>query len=241
MKKLLLGLLALILIIVGVVAYGIMNSGSLIKEAVNKYAPDMTLTKVELAQSDISFMSGAASMKGLVIGNPKGFSDLHSMKVDNVTIRMNMQKTTEKLIHLEEITIEGVDLNLEIGKAGNNFKVIQKNIETFLKNKGVDMESDSQSDVKFIVDQINLRGTKVRAKSEMLGKAIQTTLPDLSLSNIGTGTGGATGAEIAEQIFGKLNKSLTKNVTETLLKGKANDLLKDVEKKATDKIKGLFK
>ena len=241
MKKLLIGIMFIILLVAGLGTYFIMNSGSLLKEAVNKYAPKMTQTTVTLEEVKISLTSGAALMKGLNIGNPKGFSNKHSMKIEAVNIKISLGELFNDLMYIDEITIRNIDLNLEIGKSGNNFKIIQENIISYLKSKGIDMDNESESEIKFIVKKINIIGTKVQAQSDMVKSKISLILPSMTLSNIGTAKNGATGGEIAQEIFAVINKSLAKNVTANLLKDKAKNALNNVKKDLLKKAKGLFK
>ena len=81
MKKIILVILvivALIAIAAGIVAS---QSGTIIRHAVEEFGPEITGTKVVLSDVNVSILSGSASIKNLVIGNPQGFKSDSAVKV----------------------------------------------------------------------------------------------------------------------------------------------------------------
>jgi len=233
MKKILIGIVVILALVVGVVIYGASQSESLIREAVLEYAPKATGAKVSLDKVKVSFWGGKAGLASFVVGNPKGFKSDHAFKVGNVSLQLDMNSMLKDVIRVKEIRIDGADLIYEIGTKGNNISKIQKNIEAYTQSLGIEA-SESESTAKFIVDHIYITGTRVKVASDLLGgKGAALTLPDIHLKNIGTEDKAATAGEVGTAIFGAVNKGLTKIITKDML----NNTLKGVK----DKIGDIFK
>ncbi len=227
MKKILIGLLVILLIVGGVVIYGASQSGTLIREAVLDYAPPATGAKVSLDKVDVAILGGSAGISNLTVGNPKGFKSDYAFKVANMAVKIDMASLTGEVIRIKEIRIDGADLIYELGTKGNNISKIQKNIEKYTQSLGLET-SESESEAKFIVDHIYITGTKVKLATDLLGgKGAGLTLPDIHLKNIGTEDKAATAGEVGSAIFGAVNKGLSKIITKDML----NNTLKGVKKK----------
>ncbi|MCF6197135.1 MAG: hypothetical protein L3J50_10585 [Emcibacter sp.] len=227
MKKILIGLLVILLIVGGVVIYGASQSGTLIREAVLDYAPPATGAKVSLDKVDVAILGGSAGISNLTVGNPKGFKSDYAFKVANMAVKIDMASLTGEVIRIKEIRIDGADLIYELGTKGNNISKIQKNIEKYTQSLGLET-SESESEAKFIVDNIYITGTKVKLATDLLGgKGAGLTLPDIHLKNIGTEDKAATAGEVGSAIFGAVNKGLSKIITKDML----NNTLKGVKKK----------
>ncbi|PCJ43132.1 MAG: hypothetical protein COA81_04740 [Alphaproteobacteria bacterium] len=227
MKKILIGLLVILIVIGGVVIYGASQSGTLIREAVLDYAPPATGAKVSLDKVDVAILGGSAGISNLTVGNPKGFKSDYAFKVANMAVKIDMASLTGEVIRIKEIRIDGADLIYELGTRGNNISKIQKNIEKYTQSLGL-AASESESEAKFIVDNIYITGTRVKLATDLLGgKGAGLTLPDIHLKNIGTEDKAATAGEVGSAIFGAVNKGLSKVITKDML----NNTLKGVKKK----------
>ncbi|WP_417625014.1 AsmA family protein [Paremcibacter congregatus] len=230
MKKILIGLVALIVIVIGVVVYGASQSETLIRDAVLEYAPKATGAPVILDKVNVAIRGGKAGLSGLTVGNPSGFKAPHAFKVDDVSVELDVGSLLKDVIRIKEIRIEGADLIYEIGTKGNNISKIQKNIEAYTESLGV-KSSESESQAKFIVDHIYINGTKVKLASDLMaGKGAGLTLPDIHLKNIGTEDKAATAGEVATATFSAINKGLGKIITKDML----DNALGDVKKKLGD-------
>ena len=228
MKKIFIGFLVIFLVIISVALYGASKSGTIIRQAVEDFAPEVTGAPVSLANVNVSLLGGTAGLSDLRVGNPKGFKSDYAFKVDNMAVTIEMDSLLADVIRIKEVRIVGADLIYEIGSKGNNIKKIQNNIETYTKNMGLEL-SESDSEVKFIVDHIYITGTKVKLASDLLGgKGAGLTLPDIHLKNIGTEDKAASAGEVGTAIFGAINKGLGQVVTKDMLKNTVDDVKKKI-------------
>ena len=233
MKKIFIGIVVILVIVIGVIFYGASQSGTIIREAVLEYAPPATGADVSLDKVKVALLGGSAGLSNLTVGNPKGFKSDYAFKVANMDVKIDLDSLLGDVIHIEEVRIDGADLIYEIGTRGNNISKIQKNIEAYTQSLGLEA-SESDSEAKFIVDHIYITGTKVKVASDLLGgKGLGLTLPDIHLTNIGTEKKAASAGEVGSKIFGAVNGGLSKVISK--------DMMKNTLKGAKDKLGDIFK
>ena len=255
-----------VLVIVGVIMLAT-NLGPMIKTAVNKYGPEITQTDVRLGAVDISIFSAEAKLKDFLLGNPKGFTSPHAMKVGAINLNVDEKSITGNPIIIDKIEVLAPEISYE--KIGNtdNFKAILNNVKKTAgaDKKAAEKKSDKEgSGKKIIIRNFIVKGGKVNLTMSMLpGQIITASFPDIHLKDIGKKKGGETAAEAFDEIFKSLYSGITSpDVTanlnqglkslgssfEALRKGspegiidaqKGIESLKDVEKGAEDVTKTL--
>ncbi|WP_321394618.1 AsmA family protein [Emcibacter sp.] len=230
MKKVAIGLIVVLLVILGVVFYFGSQASSIIQKTVVDYGPEVTGTSIGLEGVDVSFLGGTAGLSGLVIGNPAGFKSDHAFKLGSVDVALDVKSVMSDIIHIKEVRIDGADLIYEIGTKGNNISKLQNNVQQYMAKFG----SSDESTKSFVIDDIYVTGTKVQLATDLLGgKGAGLTLPDIHLEDIGKEGSGASGAEVMNKVLGAVNSGLSKVVTKDMM----NKTLEDVG----SKLKGLIK
>lgn len=255
MKKLLIGLVVLLAIGAGAVMYLSSNAGGLIKDGVVEYTPPVVGADVELANVNLDPANGMASLQGLTIGNPEGFKSEHLFKMDELLVKMDVDiaNLTSDVIRIGEVRLEGADMIYEIGTNGNNVSKVQENIDAYMTAMGIESSSDSEK--KFIIDDVYINGTNVKLATDLLGgQGIGFPLPDLHLSGIGEKENGVIASDAMKQIFGAISGSVSKVAESEMLNNTvgnigdaagnveeaAGNVVKELEDKVGDKLKGLI-
>jgi hypothetical protein len=153
-------------------------------------------------------------------------------------------KVVIKHIHVEspEITFEG-------GIGENNLNKILDNLNAAAggSEKPADAKAAGPSK-KLQVDDFLIKGAKANISlTGMGGKSIPVVLPDIHLTNLGTGPDGITAAELSKQVMREIVSAAVQAASSDAVKNAAKaatDAVKDVGTKATDALKGatdLFK
>lgn len=167
-----------------------------------------------------------------------------------VKMDVSLENMTSDVIHIREIRLEGADMIYEMGRNGNNVGKVQENIDAYMQELGLDSSSDSEK--KFIIDDVYVNGTNVKISSDLLGgKGVGFPLPNLHLSGIGEKENGALASDLIKQIFGAISGSVSKVAESELLKNTvgsvedaAGNVVKEMEDKVVDqvgnKLKGLI-
>lgn len=242
MKKLLFGLVIIIAVTGGGLYYLSSNSGQLIKSSIENYVPEMIGANVTLARVELDVINGQASLNDMVIYNPDGFKSDHLFKIGTMMVNMDVtiENLTSDVININEIRLDGADMIYEMGSNGNNVGKIQQNIDAYMVKMGLDMSDDSEK--KFIVDHVYINGTKVKLSSDLLGgKAVDFTIPDLHLTDIGKRENGALASDVIKQIFAAISGSVSDVAQSELLKNTIGDVNGNVVKEIEDKIGGALR
>jgi len=251
MKKLLIAVGVLVLLVVVAVVVVASQAGSLIKDGVESYGPDITGTSVTLSGVDVSLLSGSASINDLVIGNPKGFKSSEAFRVDEVSVKLDVGSLFSEQIRIEKILIDGAELTYEQLNKTSNIDALKRNVErnTGASGGGSDTGDSSASDVQLVIDDLYINATQVNASVSVLGKNEQKsiTIPDIHLKDLGKGGDGSVAA-IVDEVVSLVTKAATKAVVNELGKRKVQEAidkkkgeaLQKLDEKLGDKLKDLF-
>jgi hypothetical protein len=218
MKKVLIGLAVLVLIIAGGLFYVWHNLGSLIKTAVEEAGGRVTQVKVSLKEADAGKVTeGALALRGLVIGNPSGFKTDSAFQLGEISVKVDPASVTSvasgssDTIVIKEVVIAAPHVTYEFAGGGSNIGTIQKNVEAFAGSGGSSSSSSSSSGgKKVVIDNLFVRDGKVDVSADFLqGQKTGASLPTIHLKDIGKSSGGATPAQVAEQVIAAISKAAT--------------------------------
>jgi hypothetical protein len=244
MKKLLmvLGVCA----VIGAGALFVMASriNGIVKGAVETFAPEVIGAPVTLAAVKLSPFSGKGELRGLVIGNPPGFTTPSAFELDTVRIAVDPKSLLSDVIVIDEIYIEGPRVTYEASLKGSNMARIMANVEKFTgpgaPSKTGEAPKEEGSEVRIRIKRFDfLEGQAAIAMSAKLlkGKKLSAPLPGVKLRDIG-GEKGATPAEAAKQVMKPVLSSVIRSGKKAV--SNATGGVQDAAKKGLKTLKGLF-
>ncbi len=245
MKKILIGVIVILVVIGGAGVYVFLNAGGIIKQIVEEVGSQATKTKVSLSKVDLSIQSGEAALAGFQMGSPSGFKSPKAMSFGIVSFKIAPALVTRDVILVKEIVIAKPEITYESASGGgSNFDAIQKNVDSYAKEMGVSGGGGAKKDSaearggkKIIIEHLYVRDGKIGVGADFLqGKAISADLPTIHLKDIGKESNGATAAEVADQLMSEISKSATK-VVSSLGVGKMMDAAKGAMKGAEKMLK----
>jgi len=211
-----LGVLVLVVAIVVAASLYYLDSG--IKKAVETLGPEYTKTRVELNDVSLSPLSGKGSLGGLAVGNPQGFSAANAFYLGEIAIVVDTQTLRSNPVVIHSIRIVDPEITVEQIKKTTNLQQLLKNIEQPAGSVDSPAEDSSESKgeaIKLIIKDLQISGGKLHYINPLLGsKTLDLALPDIQLRGIGEKSGGATGAEVAEQVIAAISKSASKAIAE---------------------------
>lgn len=254
MKKLLIGLAIVVVIVVGGVVYFASNIDSIVKSAIEDVGSEATKTKVTLNDVKLSITSGEGTLSGFHMGNPKGFNTKEAMSFGTVSVKIDTASVTKDVILIKEVVIAAPRITYELAGGSSNIQTIQKNVDAFAKSMGAGGQKPaekSEGGKKVIIQNLYVRGGKIGVSAAFLaGKQMNVPLPDIHMTDIGKKEGGASPAEVADQLLSRISQSATRAVSGLGLdkmmgsaKGAASGAAKSVEdatKGIGNTLKGVF-
>ena len=200
-------LIILAVVIIGVFVFALMLDG-IVKEGVQTVGPKITKVSVDLKAVHIGLLTGSAKVEGLVIGNPEGYKAPNAISVGTAEIGVNPLSILSDKIVVRTIHVISPEITFEGGLSGNNLSKIVDNLEAFSQGsaksgtKGGTPPAASQSGKKIQVDDFLVTGAKVHVRlTDLGGKEMTLSLPNIELKNLGQGTAGLTPADLTAAVF----------------------------------------
>jgi len=200
------GLLAVILIAAIVIGA---NLDRIVKLSVETVAPTITQTPVTLDSAGISLLTGSASFKGLVVGNPPGYQSPSAIRIDKAAISLSPGSLLSDKIVIRSIEIHAPEITFEGNPFGaNNLAKILDNVNGTPDTNGPIRPGTNKPAKKLEVDDFLLAGAKVHVQlTGFLNKDLDLTLPDIHLVDLGKGNDGITVVELTKEVLQQVIRS----------------------------------
>lgn len=235
-------LLPLVIIAAGAL---VMRLDGLITKAVNSYGLEITGTEVRVDDVRVSFLSGKATIKNFIMGNPKGFRSPRAMKVATFSVSLEPASLLSDTVIIRHLEIVEPDITYEKRGGTDNLKTIARHAERKAKEAGIvpgEMGKEKPGK-KLRIREFIIRGGRVTLHTPDLPSGTAgAALPDIHLRDVGKD--GAPPSEVFSRILAVLYDRLTLPIVIDTLNRGILDARKSAEKgtrSLTDKIKGIFK
>jgi len=217
MKKILIGLLIVVVIIAAGVFYLWQSRDRFIKTAIEEAGSRATQVSVTLKTVDTgNVLDGSVALRGLTVGNPAGFKTDSAFKLGEVSVKVDPASVMSDTIVIKEVVIGAPQVTYEFGAGGSNIGTIQKNVEKMAGGSsggGSSSSSGGGGGKKVVIENLYVRDGKVNVSADFLqGKQTGTNLPTIHLKDIGKSSGGASPTEVAEQVIAAITKAATSAV-----------------------------
>ena len=226
--------LGVVLVVVGAGVWWLYSSrDALIKRAIEHYGPQLTGTAVKVREVKLEPIDGRGAISGLEIGNPPGFSAARALTLGEMRLAVDPRTITSDVVHVKEISLEAPSITYERGAQGDNLSAIQKHIQSQLpKSQGGGAASAGKDapQRKFIVDHVQVRNAKVS-----YGGAVSVALGDVHLRDLGKKKGGATAAELTNEVWTELSRMAISRAPAAI------EQFRDKAKDAEQRLRGIFK
>jgi len=221
MKKILwifgIGLAALIILVS--MAIGL-YLGPIVKIAMEQVGPKVTQVTIKVDGVDVSLVTGSAKVKGLMVGNPNGYTTPQAIKVGTIAVSMDPFSVMSNKILVRSIHVESPEITFEGGLKSNNLSKIADNVNAGSQNGGPatpqnSTQTNNKPAPKIEVDDFLITGAKVHVKLSGLGSK-DITLPDIHLTDLGKDSNGLTPAELSSAILKAISRDTLIAVTSSI-------------------------
>lgn len=242
MKKWLvrIGLAAVALLIVVIAAVVIFLDG-IVKKGVETAGPMITKVEVKLDKASVSLWGGSADLKGLVVGNPPGYTTECAMKIGDVSVSLKPMSVLSDRIVIRSIQVKSPEITIEGGLKENNLTKIESNLNGApSSSSGGATPAQGGKAKKLQVGDLEVSGAILHVKSPLLaGKMVSVPLPAIHLTDLGNGSEGVTAAELTKKVMSSLMKEIVPAATKALSNAGADalGLGKDAGKQGEDALK----
>jgi uncharacterized protein involved in outer membrane biogenesis len=240
------GLVVVLVVVIVAVAFSL---GAIVKKGVERIGPSATQVDVKLKSAEVWLLAWRVQLTGLVLGNPPGCKTPSAIAVDSVSVRVKPGSVFSDKLVVESIKVAAPVITLEGGLRDNNLKKIEKNLNDYIgrsstaPNSSAPTSSPAKPARKFQVNELVITGAKLQVNTVLsAGRTITLSIPDIHLTDLGTGPQGITGVEVGQRALHAVLEAATTAVARNAsgLGEGAVGGAKGAVKKATDTLKGLF-
>lgn len=213
MKKVLMGFGVVLLLVIGGVVVLYSNLGDVIKEAIQRFGSEATQAIVVVDNVDLDVTNGKTALSGFVVGNPAGFKKDSAFELGNIAVQVDTSSLDSNTIVINSVAINGPKVTYELGDGGSNVDTIKRNVDAYAKqfNSGGSSSSseDTGSDMKIIIEKLTITDGSVNVSAPFLdGKPLGTSLPTITLTDIGKDSGGANPADVIKRVIDEMTKGV---------------------------------
>ena len=198
MKKLLVvvGVL-LLLLVIGFFVFA-SQLGSIVKSGVNRMGPQITQSKVELSDAQISPFSGQGTLTNLVIGNPQGWQSSNAFTLGQISLHVEPRSLTGEHIVVNSIVIDRPEITYETRLTSSNLQDLMRNIQNAAGGETKGTTKDGKA-VKIEVKNFELRNARITVMGA--GQTATIDMPPLTLQNLGSNEGGLTPEQLSVAVM----------------------------------------
>lgn len=216
MKKLIIVFfISLIIAVAGGIYYLVTNLDSLIEAAVEKFGTEAITTPVEVDRVATRLSQGSASIHGVTIANPDGFSLPHAFSLDEISVAVNLLKTGNEQIAIDLINIVSPQVFYEINaQRQGSLNVLKDKLgggtpSASGTGTAAEKSPDSQAEaLKIDIARFSFSDASLHAKIVPLdNKTYDLKLPTLVLTNLS-----GTPEQISRQVLDKLIEHTKKEI-----------------------------
>jgi hypothetical protein len=240
-KKAVIIIVLLLLVVAGAIWKIGANLDVIATDMIEEVGTDVLQARVDVASVAIDLKRGKATIHGLTVANPPGYSRSNLLEVDIVEVDLALNSLPSTAFHVQAVNILTPRIFYEGDATGGS------NIQTLLdtmeegSTDAARMPGDAgakppaEDDIKLIIDELVFTGGRVTATSVLKpGKVVEFELSDIHMKDIGREEGGVTTDAVAEMVVRKV----LRRTVRAAAKSELNKLLEDKAREALGRLIG---
>lgn len=232
-RKILIAAVVVALLIGGGVFYLASSLDGIVKNLIEENGSAATGTRVSVSSVEISLREARASVNGLTVGNPAGFSG-DAISFGKITVALDPEELSDpSRIVLKQVSIGAPSIRLVAKADGNtNLQALQANLQKGGESAGkAAEESPAGEPIRLRIDRLEIGAASLQADlSAVGGKEYETKLPEIRRANLG-GSKGASPDVIARAVAEAI-------VTETVTAVARSEASQQLDKLIDKNLKG---
>jgi len=243
--RILIGAGIVVVLVGAVVAVMVWRLDGFVQREIERRGAEMTGTEVAVDSLHVSLTDGTATLSGLTVDNPPGFSAPFAFELGQIGVQLALGSVLSDPIVIDEIRIEAPHVTCELDASGkSNIEMLRRAVEHAEKQSkprgerheprpaGVHAPSSAR---KLIIKRVTVHDGEVYVDARAAGgPERRETLPGFDLTDIGVAQGGATPTEVGRIVVTALARDVAVAVAATELErfigkdlgGPAGDFLK---------------
>lgn len=241
MNKVVIGVVVvLVLAVAGAGVYLLQNLDGIVKGLIEEIGTETVGQKVSVADVKIKLGEGSASISGLTVANPPGYSNEPVFSLDNISVSIDAGSITGPVYVINEISVDGVSVLAEQKGVSTNVQALLDGMPSAEGREAAPAESSAGSDVLLAIGQVNFANGSMELRSDQFENQ-KVELKRLNLRNLGTPENGLTPEQIGYEVTNQLVDQIKDAVTDAIAQYAKKEAEKKVREKIGEKLGDLFK
>lgn len=222
------GLLVRLVVFVSFLIFAIWIVGglyldSIVKKGIEREGPKITGTPVSLDRANFSFVLGRGRLKGLVIGNPKGFHTESAFRLPEIRVTFDpVASALSGKIIINRIVVASPEITHEYSLSGTNLEKIRGNAEAYarrnvLRNSGKASTQNGETHLKRVqIKHVIVTDPKVNVSATLFrGRSLTFELDDIHLRDVGDASRAVTVKEAASLVLEATTEPIFRTVSQS--------------------------
>lgn len=240
MGKAIIGVLVvLVLAIGGAGFYLLQNIDGIVKQLIEEIGTETLGSKVSVAEVKVKLTEGSASVSGLTVANPPGFSAEPVFSLGNIKVAIDTGSITGPVYVINEISVSGVNVIAEQKGVTTNVQTLLDGMPETEAGSGEAGADASGSDVLLSIAEVNFADGSMELRSDQFEN--QTVdLKRLNLRNLGTPENGLTPEQVGAEVAIQLVDQISVAVQDAIAQYARKEAEKAIKNKLGEKLGDLF-
>ena len=241
-KVVIIAIAAVVVLVVAGVVYMFSNLETLVAKAIARGGSEAIGTNVRVAGVSLSLGEGRATIEGIGVENPDGFSSGDAFTLGEATIDIDPGSLRGEPIVIDEIRVSAPVVVAEIAKDGSsNIDVLRRNAQARSDSPGGEDAGDGE-EKRIRIERFVFEKGRIELDASAVGLGTRSVdLPSIMLTDVG-GADGALPGEIAAILMKALARNAVSAIRSAGVEGSIREKLEgaapEKAKKLLEKIGG---
>jgi hypothetical protein len=209
MKKVIIGLLLAIVVLVGgAIWFVYSNLDMLVEQAIETAGTAAAGTPVRVDGVSIDLMGGSATVRGFTLANPAGFGSEPMLSFAELAVVIDLTRMNRQNLGILSVTALNPRVVYETRNGTSNVEVLSER----LSSGSAPAETTSGPSMHFDIGSVVVEDIEAVLVSDRLAEPVEVNIGDIRLQNLS-----GTAIEVANQALGALTTQIAASAGRALL------------------------
>jgi hypothetical protein len=236
MKKVLIGLVIVLILIGGGVFLLFSNLDKIVETGIETAGSSALGSRVEVGSVAINLTSGSASIYHFSVANPTGYSNAEMISFDELSVAIDLQNTNGQNVHVTSIVARSPHVLYESSGGVTNLDKVSERLDDGAS--AAEPQATDAANINIVIDSVLIENIQGTLLSDRLPAPVEVSLGDVRLNNLE-----GDPEELAQQIMAPVisqigtaaAQALAQSITELLENAEAiNEQVQDARDKIED-------
>lgn len=239
MKKVLIGLVVVVVALGGVFYYLASNLDSILKQVIESEGSSTLGTEVRVDSVALDLRGGTATINGFTVANPDGFSDADMIRFDELHVALDLASIGSDVIRINTIRSTNPYARFELQGTRSNIQVIRDRFPPASSEPPA--ESSGPAPV-IALDDLTINGIQGTLQSDQLPRAVDVNFGNVQVTNV-EGTPDVLAQQIARSIMAQLANNardaleeVASGAVEAEIRNRVNEATEDVRNRVDEEL-----